>query len=173
VVGSSKGDSRPPGPEQEGDDIIPRGLRWRLIFSAKNLAGYAEQLDYFEIELGLIGGDVEGVDYASGFSKSPQKKKGASEKEKRLWFQWTDAGVFTQYDQQLLAKAGLQTTGRNVLMFIPKKLENLLASVELDYAKKKGFQHIKQVAKTVFEVQSGKNGYEFVITDQRYRTPRF
>ena len=35
--GTGKGDSRPPGPEGEGEDIIPRFERWQLNFQANNL----------------------------------------------------------------------------------------------------------------------------------------
>ncbi len=38
VDGSARGDSRPPGPLGEGDDIVPRFERWELKFQSKGLA---------------------------------------------------------------------------------------------------------------------------------------
>ncbi len=173
-VGTGKGDSRPPGPEGEGDDIIPRFMRWQLKFIAKNQQGYAQQLDFFKIELAVMGGEVEGVDYAKQFSTSPVKRHGPSETEKRLWFRWTDNGPLAQYDQQLVQKAGIPiSAGRFVLMFIEKDLENQLALMELEFSTKAGFPSVKQIAKTIFEVQPTESGYAFKVVDQRYRVPKF
>lgn len=44
---NGKGDSQPPGPLGEGDDIVPRFERWELKFQAKGLKPYSEQLDFF------------------------------------------------------------------------------------------------------------------------------
>ncbi len=54
--GTGAGDSRPPGPEGEGEDIIPRFERWQLEFTAKGIKPYAQQLDFHKIELGVVGG---------------------------------------------------------------------------------------------------------------------
>ena len=45
-AGSGMGDSRPPGPLGEGDDIIPAAKRWEIRYNSKSLAAYAQQLDY-------------------------------------------------------------------------------------------------------------------------------
>ncbi len=170
--GTGKGDSRPPGPEGEGDDIVPRFERWQLNFSAKNLDGYAEQLDYYKIELGALGGSIQGVDYASSVSRTPKIRRAPSEGEKRLYFMWTSESPLKRFDQQLLQKAGIPTPGRQIVKFLEPDLENLLANIELDYAKERGHTTVKEIAKTVFESQSVTGGYAFVVIDQRYRKPK-
>ncbi len=66
-------DSRPPGPPDGTDAVVPRFERWQLNFTADDLASYARQLDHYEIELGLIGGGIQGLDYVSSLaSKQPQ-----------------------------------------------------------------------------------------------------
>lgn len=173
TTGTGKGDSRPPGPEGEGDDIVPRSERWQLNFAAKDLNTYAQQLDFYKIELGAIGGSqIQGVDYASGVSGTPKIRRGKSETEKRLYFMWTTTSPLEKYDRQLLQKAGIPLPGRQLLKFLEPDLENLLANVELDYAKKNGHQSVTEIAKTVFESQSVGSGYEFVVIDQRYRKPK-
>lgn len=170
--GTGKGDSRPPGPMGEGDDIIPRFERWKLKFAAKNLNGYAEQLDYYQIELAAIGGDIQGVDYAANLSKAPQTRRGDSKSEDRLYFMWTTSGPLMQYDRQLLQKAGVQLTSRQMLKFIPKNLENMLAAIELDFAKSKGHNSITEVAQTIFESRPAEGAYRFEVIDQKYRVPK-
>jgi hypothetical protein len=171
--GTGQGDSRPAGPEGEGDDIIPRSERWQLNFAAKDLGSYAQQLDYYKIELGVIGGSqIQGVDYASNVSGTPKIRRGKSDDEKRLYFMWTTTSPLEKYDRQLLQKAGVSLPGRQILKFLEKDFENLLANIELDYAKKNGHQSVTEIAKTVFESQSAGAGYEFVVIDQRYRKPK-
>ncbi|QDS90786.1 hypothetical protein EC9_50030 [Rosistilla ulvae] len=169
--GSGQGDSRPPGPEGEGEDIVPRFERWNLKFQAKSMASYAEQLDFYKIELGAIGGSTEGVDYASNLAKAPKKKHNPdTSTEKRLYFRFTQAGPLERWDKTLLGKAGVGVgAGRHVLKFIPPNLENILAHTELEYAKEKGYPSVTQIAKTIFESQPGGDGHQFVVIEQRYR----
>ena len=171
---TGKGDSRPPGPEGEGEDIIPRHQRWELKFSAKKIDGYAQQLDFYKIELGALGGGVQGVDYASGLAGSPKVRRGASGDEKRLYFMWVDrSSPLYQYDRQLLQKAGVNIgAGREMMKFIEPELENMLAHVELEYATKNGHSSVTEIQKTIFESRSQGSGYAFEVVDQRYRKPK-
>ena len=131
--GTGKGDSRPPGPEGEGDDIIPRFERWELRFSAKGMRTYTNQLDFFKIELGAVGGQIQGVDVVNNLAGNPKSRRVSSDDEKRLYFMWKSVTPLMQYDRQLIQQAGVPLPGRQMLKFIPPDLENLLAHTELDY----------------------------------------
>lgn len=167
--GTGRGDSRPPGPEGEGDDIVPRFERWELKFAAKNMAGYSAQLDFFKIELGAMGGNIKVVEYASGFGGTPNRRSAPGNEEKRLYFMWRKSGPLLQYDRQLLQRAGIEANGRVLIKFIPKPLEDRLAITELNYAKEKGVTEVKKIAKTIFESKPTTSGFEWVVVEQRYR----
>ena len=174
--GTGQGDSRPRGPEGEGDDIIPRYERWQLNFQANNRKAYAQQLDFYHIELGAFGGGVQGIDTASNLSGSPKKTHNPKPKEeKRLYFSWKTATPLLQYDRQLLQQAGVALGGRNIVRFIPndvdppKNLEHVLAHMELEYAKEKGYPSVTQIAKTIFESKPEGTGFAFSVIEQRYR----
>src|SRR6056297_1956994 len=173
TAGTGMGDSRPPGPMGEGEDIIPRFERWRLNFSAKNVGAYAKQLDYYKIELAAVGGGVQGVDIASNLSGGVRQRRVSSEdpEAKRLYFSWTDPNVnFAKWDQQLLQKGGVSTAGKRMLIqFIPQELENELAHIELAYAATQGRQSVTEIAKTVFESTGSGGSYKFEVVEQRYR----
>ncbi len=175
VEGAGRGDSRPPGPLGEGDDIVPRFERWELKFQAKSLPTYAVQLDFFKIELACMGGGVALVDYATSLSTTPQKRSGTSAAENkltRLYFVWRMDGPLKDYDRQLLEQAGVSTAQREMLKFIPKELEAELAQIEMKYAISKGHNTVKEIAKTIFESQANaRDGYAFVVIEQRYRRP--
>jgi hypothetical protein len=170
----SRGDSRPAGPGDDDVDVVSPHERWELRFSAKNQAQYAQQLDYFHIELGVLGGGMQGVDYAKGLAAKPTIRKGESEGEKRLYFMWIDrASPLYQFDRQLLQKAGINVgQGRELLKFIEPELEAWLAEVELNYAKQNGRAGISEIQKTVFQSRPAGNGYTWIVVDQRYRKPK-
>jgi hypothetical protein len=170
-----KGDSRPPGPEGEGDDIIPRFMRWQLEFESKDVNDYAKQLDDYKIELGVLGGGVKGVEVVGNLSGSPKKTLIMDTKsEKRLYFMFNRPTPLQKFDMELLGRAGAKTgAGRTSLKFIPADLENELAHIELDYAKSKGHETVKEIGKTVFKSIANGNRFEFTVVSQRYRKPRF
>ena len=169
TVGTGRGDSRPPGPLGEGEDIVSRYERWELKFLAKDAKTYASQLDHYKIELGCIG-KSKLVDYAFGFAGAPQKRSGKGSDEKRLYFMWRQEGPLVAFDRQLLGQAGVQTQGRQMLKFIPKELEDRLYQTEMQYAISKGHSKVREIAKTVFESQPASSGFDFVVIEQRYRT---
>jgi hypothetical protein len=169
--GNSKGDSRPPGPEGEGDDIVPRFERWELRFSARDAKNYLSQLDFFGIELAAIGAGITSVDYAKNLSGGLDLRKGKAEEEKRLYFINRREGPLLKYERDALNKAKVVTSGRQVLKMIPKELEDKLAVLEKEFAMKRvGPQvSVKQIGKTVFESQPFGKGYHWVVIEQRDR----
>lgn len=170
--GSGRGDSRPPGPMGEGANIISRAERWELKFTARNLKAYAAQLDFFNIELGAIGGNVAQVDYVSQVSGTPKRRAGDGAAEKRLYFLWRQDGPLQQYDAQLMRQAGVNTNGRQIIKFLTPELETQLATLEKQFAFKNHNRNVpaKEFAKTVFECQSkSSGGFEWVVLEQRLR----
>jgi hypothetical protein len=165
--GTGQGDSRPPGPLGEGDpDIIPRSERWQIQYPSANLKQYARILDYFKVELGVIGGGRKQVEYAGNLAAKPTKRTGPPDKEERLYMTWR-TGEMKEADAQLLTQAGVNTSGAIQIQFIPRETENLLAAAE---QKAMGNRKLKEVVKTVFGVRPKGSGFEFFVVDQRYRT---
>ncbi len=168
-TGAGLGDSRPPGPLGEGDDIIPRGERWEIRYNSNNLTAYAQQLDYFRIEVGAVGGGEKQVDYAWNLQKSqPDVRQGPGDAEKRLYMLWTN-GALKRFDQQLLRAAGVKTAGRIVVQFYPKPVEDLLARIEMEHATGNGKTSVKQIKQTVFGVRRQGAGFEYYVVSQVYR----
>lgn len=169
------GDNRPPGPEGEGDDIVPRFERWQLEFEARNAKAYAQQLDFYKIELGALGGGMKGVEIANNLSGSPSKRLLTDTKsEKRLYFMFNKPTPLQKFDTELLKKAGARTgAGRTVLKFIPPEVEEKLAALEYTYMKEHGHDAVKEVAKTVFKSEGSGGKYAFIVVSQRYRKPRW
>jgi hypothetical protein len=167
--GTGLGDSRPPGPLGEGDDVIPRGERWEIRYNSNNLAAYAQQLDCFQIELGAVGGGEKQVDYVMNLQQPrPNTRQGPGDAEKRLYMLWT-MGALKAFDQRLLRAAGVKTAGRVVVQFYPKPVEDMLARIEIEYAGRNGKTSVKQIKQTVFGVRRQGTGFEYYVVSQVYR----
>lgn len=142
-----------------------RGRRWKVTFADTTLEGYAEVLDYFRIELGVImpGGRVE---YASKLSQSrPERRSGRTEDEKRYYLIW-DGGELEQVEHQLLDKAGITDhRGRPVAKFLEPDVEAQLQQKEKEAA---GAEY-NDVRTTYFGVKRAGRGYEFYVIDQAFR----
>jgi hypothetical protein len=159
------GDSRPPGPSGEGEDIIPRWERWRVRWSSAGLPAYTQQLDFFKIELGAAGG-TPNVDYAFNLTKSrPDRRSGPPEQEKRLYMTW-QSGTLQAYDRQLLSRAGISTNDRLLMQFYPEIVEDRLAELEMENG---GGRSVKEFLRTIFGVRQVRGGYEFHVIEQRFR----
>jgi hypothetical protein len=162
------GDSRPPGPLGEGDNIIPRWERWEIRFESSSEAAYARQLDAFKIELGAAGGGKKNVDYARNLTKGkPDTYSGPGDKEKRLYMTWR-GGTLQKFDQNLLRKAGINIANRLLMQFYPEDLENDLAIMEKAHADKQN-KVLSEYLKTVFELKPKGSTWEFAVTEMRFR----
>ena len=157
------------GPEGPGDRPVPESgvaRQWEVRFIKGNtLDGYARQLDFFKIELGvLLPGNK--VAYASNLAKrKPDTRTAAADKEKRYYLTWR-SGELQEADRELLAKAGIASKGRIILKFLTPELEAHLAGKE----KARAGRFANRVRRTRFEVHpDGSGGYSFGIIDQSYR----
>ncbi len=172
--GTGAGDSRPPGPEGEGEDIIPMWERWELNFKANNSRAYAQQLDFYQIELAAFGGGIQGLDIASNLSSSPRKRHNPkASSEKRIYFSWKTQTPFISYERQYLQRAGVQLpSGRNVVRLIDDNLQAILQDLERKYAEKNNRKAPNDIAKTIYESKPEGSGYAFEVISQRYRRGR-
>lgn len=161
-----RGDRRQPGPLGHGRDIIPRWERWEVLFSSDKLETYAQQLDYFQIELAAIGGDRETMEYAAQFTKpTPKTWKGPGSAENRLYMTWK-SGELKAADDSLLRKAGIATGQKILVQFFPPSVENQLAKLERDAS---GENKLERIRRTIFGVRPKGGAFEFYVVEQILR----
>jgi hypothetical protein len=164
--GSAVGTGRRPlgeGPGSGGG--VARELRWFVSFASESsLSAYTKQLDYFGIELGALLRDGRLV-YLSNLSTNPTARTVNSGKsEQRLYFKW-QGGERRQADLQLFQRVGVDASRGVILHFYPEKTENLLATLEFNYAKRPA----KDIRRTYFVVKPQEGGgYSFQVTRQTY-----
>jgi hypothetical protein len=162
-VGTGIGDGRGPGRGGKPGGQLPE---WEVRFNASTIEVYSQQLDFFNVELAAIGGGKNTIDYASKFTQpKPDVRTGTSDKEKRRYLTWRK-GPLAAADKQLLAKAGIETTGRIVLQFLPFDVEQQMAQIEAQFAK--GMK-MSQIRRTAFAVRGSEGKFEFYVVEQDLR----
>ena len=143
---------------------IPRHERWELQFPPGNsVESYARQLEYFHIELGLIGGSAD-ITYVTNLADpTPKTRTGAASAESRLYLVW-QRGSMREADEQLVSKAKLPVADRVVAHFCPPDLETQLAQLE---ATKAQADKRTRIRKTVFGVRANDfGGFRLHVLEQ-------
>lgn len=152
------------GPGQgEGRAGFTRAERWEIRWpEGTSLTEYARCLDYFKIELGLVGAANEVIYVRQFRAAQPAKRTARREQEQRLFLSWR-RGKLQQADRDLLNKAGADPGERVILQFIPPDLEETLAQLEHRYANRQPYE----IRRTLFAVRSRGTGFEFVVLEQQ------
>ena len=157
------------GPEGSGDKVgTPAWERWEIKFSSNDVNLYAQQLDFFKVELGVAGGGIDVVEYCSNFSvATPIRRVGAPKDEKRLFFLYK-SGSLRDADRTLASKAGIEVADRVVFQFYQPDMYRQLLMLENE---RMGKHRISEVLKTTFGVRGIPGKWEFYVLDQTYRAP--
>ncbi|MCA9060901.1 MAG: hypothetical protein KDA85_20455 [Planctomycetaceae bacterium] len=160
---------RPWGTGGGGRGGQKRDNRWFVRFADKsNIKTYAAQLDFFKIELGALFPEEQKVIYLSNLSAARPTVREAvgGENEKRLFMSWDKAAAERREgDLELFQKAGLDVGQATIVHFYPPETEQMLAQLEADYAGKAP----NEIRRTSFDVINRGSGFEFKVTDQKYR----
>lgn len=167
VPGSAEGTGgRPLGSGGPGRGGAKRENGWFVEFADKgDLDSYAQQLDFFGIELGLLIKEESRLVYLSGVSKTPPTVREVrnGEGEKRLFMNWQDGSQERmKADIELFQRAGIDASKGAILHFYPPATEQILAQLETSYAN----QPASAIRRTTFQVQRAGNGFEFVVSRQ-------
>ena len=153
--------------ERSADAIsrIPRHERWEIRIGAGNTSdSYTRQLDYFKIELGIIG-QASDIVYLSNLSApTPTAKTQSAAGEKRLYLIW-QRGSMREADEEILGRVKIPAAGKVIVHFCPEELENELVKLEDDQARQAG---LKRIRKTVFGVRPKEpEGFRFFVVEQK------
>jgi hypothetical protein len=160
--GSGYGDNRQAGVGNGTGDNEPRR---EIRFEPDSLDHYAQWLDFFGIELGVLGNDNK-VYYASNLSRdAPTVRVGEPAQEQRLYMNPTDS-QFAAFDRQLALKSGIADKGQIVLQFYPPRTQAILYDLE---QKRAAGRSPEQIRSTVFRVKPTGEGFEFSVEEQSYR----
>ena len=144
---------------------FPRHERWEIRFPpGSTIDSYARQLDFFKIELGVIG-DGDKVSYLASLSApTPAVRTAPAADDKRLYLIW-QRGAMREAAQELATRAKIDPAGKVLAHFCPGELETQLAQLEDEFARQKGFRKIRR---TVFGIKpNDSGGYACYVIEQK------
>lgn len=146
-----------------GTGGLSRSQRWELRFASDDtLDGYRRELDYFGIELAAVAADGR-IEYVRGFSRSqPTVDRARAAPETRLYMQWRRGSPRLAADRKLLESAGVDVAGKTLVQFLPADLEERLARLEFDFAKREA----RKIRKTRFATRPAGDGFEPFVEEQ-------
>jgi hypothetical protein len=157
-----------------GDGIGPPGHRedaalerhWEVVFSRSTLDAYAQQLDFFKIELGIILPDNK-IIYVYNLAKSKPDSRvvaNSAASENRYYLTWRN-GEMQQADRELSERAGVDVAESFIVKFLPPQIEARLAGLEKEYAG----ANATRVRKTRFGVRASGGGFQFFVLEQSFK----
>lgn len=145
-----------------GDGGVSRENRWSILYpEGQSPEEYARELDFFKVELAVVGGKDQLV-FASNFSSpTPTRRNGGSGGESRLYFIW-EGRARKASDLTLLRKAGIDAGQGTVFQFYPPEVEQRLAELEQRYRGRTP----AEIRVTRFAVVRKGDGYDFKVSAQ-------
>lgn len=167
-IGSATGTGRRPLGMGLGEKGLPREQRWFVAFAnGGTLEDYALQLEYFQIQLGVLlpsGKLIYLSNLTAGRPGTREETDGS--REQRMYMTW-QGGKLRAADRKLFEKAGIDITGGILFHFYPKDTEQMLAQREFERAQRSN-RTIDQIRRTYFVVEGAGNKYNFLVTRQIY-----
>jgi len=147
------------------DFVAPHHLRWELAFPVgMTIESYSKQLDFFRIELGVIGGSPN-VTYLSNLaSPKPRTRTAVGASDPRIYLIWS-RGPMREADEILVTRAGLDPANKVLAHFLPPDVEAMMLREEAAAAQT---NKISRIRKTVFGIQSvGADTFRLTVTEQK------
>ena len=167
--GSGGGDWREIGNDDDDgpDDFVPDWKRWNIRYSSMSKEEYAQQLEFFGIELGAVSPNESVIQYVSQFATEPIRRTGSRKAEKRVAFRYNKESLLAKWDADILTNCGISTSQKFLMQFYPKQTRAEL--LRLESVALNG-RSLKRVKKTTFGVRpDGSGGFEYFVLDIEYR----
>ncbi|WP_437191929.1 hypothetical protein [Planctomicrobium sp. SH527] len=159
-TGRRRGLGNGPGP---GGGGIPNDQRWFIRFADEvSLDHYANQLDFFGIELGALFPDGKLIYLKQLKNSVPDARTVMTGgQESRLYMTW-QGGSRKEADLNLFKKANIDASNALIFHFYPQQTEQMLLQQEINFAGRKPIE----IQRTYFGVVPKGSGFEFSVIRQ-------
>lgn len=162
-TGKGLGDRRSKGLGGGGSDVNEPWKRWQIIYSVNTMTEYAQQLDFFKIELAGAEKVGDNVAYLTNVSSTPNIRAGVKQREKRIYFSHSIPQL-RNWDLNLLRNANVSNAGDRIpLQFYPMEIINRLYQLETERIQQDG-KKIENIKNTIFNVVGTPGNYRFELT---------
>ncbi|MEZ6094622.1 MAG: hypothetical protein R3C03_10355 [Pirellulaceae bacterium] len=160
--------SRNGGDGTGSGDVVPEHKRWKIEYQASNVDTYAKMLSFFHIDVGLVytlNNDIIRLVDPGGVANIVRTSRAAEKKS--VYFAHEKAQL-QRFDNALFKRKGVETRETFTVQFYPEPTKEILRQLEGAYLQRID-RKLKEVQNTFFKVVPTPTGYEFVVTDIKYR----
>ena len=170
LMGAGRGfGSRDGGPGNGNGNVLPEHKRWKIEYEASDVNTYARQLDFFNLEIGVVFKNNNNIERTRNFSGAPQKSVSSRKAEnKTLRFEHEKARL-RRWDKQLASRAGADSNGAITVQFYPESTRAIIRQVELQHLQQTGGRTLEQVRRTFFKIVPDGNGFKYEVTNMLFR----
>jgi hypothetical protein len=166
-TGKGLGDRRSKGIGGGGDAVNKPWERWQILYSVSTMGEYAQQLDFFKIELGGAERVGDNIVYLTNVSGTPNVKAGAKRLEQRMYFSHTIPQL-RNWDINLLRAANVANAAERIpVQFYPTDIINRLGQLESEQIQRDN-KRIEDIKSTVFNVVGNPGNYRFELSKITY-----
>jgi hypothetical protein len=167
-MGKGRGLGNKRGGGGGGNGVIPEAKRWRIEHTASDLDTYAKQLSAFKIDVGSIVKDNNDVYRLRDPGGARQVINSTRASEEKVLYFGHQKPKLRQWDERLLRKSNIPYEKSLVVQFYPDSTREILRGLEKQRMEQNQ-KNLKQIKNTIFKLQTGGKGPEFIVVDQIYR----
>ena len=160
--------SRDGGPGTGNADVIPEHKRWKIDYESNNISEYAKQLSFFDIDIGTVQQNTNGIVRLRDVGGNPQVISTDRKAEKKTLYFSHEKRRMRRWDETLVKNNGIDLEGSFTVQFYPMKTRVLLRQIEQAYLTEIG-RTLRDVRRTYFKVVPSAGGFEFKLTDMNFR----
>lgn len=147
---------------------IPEYKRWVINYESTDIDQYADQLSFFNIDIGVVKSDSNAIFRVRDPGNNAQLINSNREQEqKTLRFSHKQRRM-KRWDQVIGKRAGANTDSSLLCQFYPESTRQIIRQVEAEALAEKG-RKLSDVRQTILKVQPTGDGFEFVVLDFNYR----
>ncbi|MEL7496169.1 MAG: hypothetical protein AAFN77_01065 [Planctomycetota bacterium] len=145
--------------------------RWMIHYHLDDLGGYAQQLEHFGIQIGVVLEEEQTIWRVSNLTGGkPTLKKSTRQRENQLKSVYFlhPSGRVKRWSQAIAESAGVSMENAFTVEFYPLQTVSELAQLESAEVLRQG-RSVDEVAKTEFKLKQVDGGFRFVVHNVEYR----
>jgi hypothetical protein len=160
--------SREGGPGSGNLRGVPEHKRWKIEYDTPNINEYAQQLSFFDIEIGVISNANNDVFRIRDVGNAAEVVSSSRQAENKTLFFVHEKQRLRRWDESLARRNGVDIQEKFTVQFYPDSTRQLLRQVEGQYLQQQG-RELAEVRRTRFKVVPDGNGFRFQVTSVEYQ----
>jgi len=167
-MGAGSGFGSREGGPGTGGDSVPEYKRWIIQYESDSLDTYAKQLDFFNIDIGVLHKTNKKIWRVNNLSTKPTVTESSQQAEAKTLRFMHKKQKMLRWDQTLASRAGAPIENTITCQFYPEATRQIIRNIEGAALRDAG-RVVKDVRNTILKLENGPGGFTFTVIDLLYR----